>query len=403
MVFCCYKLMRYLRTIMNLKRISIIILIACGSCSTGKNVAKQDESSSLQAYIDAVDKTFAPDKRTVLFDVTTNNKTLTGETTSAAAKAALLSKLDSAHIAYTDSIHVLPAAGIQEKAVVTISVANLRLQPSHKAEMATQATLGTPLQVFKKEKNWYYVQTPDHYLAWVDSEAIQPMDNNKFAQWHQQPKLMYTSPYGFAYAAANDSATVCDLAFGDVLSIVETTNEFYKVALPDGRIAFVHASQAQPYEQWKNSRQPSAENFANTSKKLMGVPYLWGGTSFKAVDCSGFTKTVYFMNGLVLPRDASQQINLGEEVDTNTGWQNLQQGDLLFFGIPAKENTPERVVHVGLWIGNNEFIHASGKVRITSLDPAAHNYDAYEHKRFLRAKRITPQAALYDLRKSDIY
>ena len=131
----------------------------------------------------------------------------------------------------------------------------------------------------------------------------------------------------------------------------------------------------------------------------MGLPYLWGGTSMKGVDCSGFTKTVYLMNGLVLPRDASQQVHIGEEVDTKAGWHHLQPGDLLFFGSPAKEGQPERVVHVGMWIGgNNEFIHSAGMVHISSLNPQAPNYDEGEHKRFLRAKRITPQAALKDLR-----
>jgi hypothetical protein len=64
---------------------------------------------------------------------------------------------------------------------------------------------------------------------------------------------------------------------------------------------------------------------------------------------------------------------------------------LLFFGRPATEDRPERVVHVGMWLGNMEFIHASGKIRVNSLDPEAENYNAYEHQRFLRAKRFLNQ------------
>jgi cell wall-associated NlpC family hydrolase len=191
--------------------------------------------------------------------------------------------------------------------------------------------------------------------------------------------------------------------YGDVLTTGSRKNGFYEVSFPDGRTAFVPDEDAMKYKEWALSRQPTPDNLVQSAKQLLGVPYLWGGTSFKGVDCSGFTKTVYFMNGLVLPRDASQQVNIGEEIDTKNGWSNLRPGDLLFFGIPAKDTRPERVVHVGMWIGNEEFIQAASMVKISSFNTSAANYDSSEHRRFLRAKRIQPQAAIYDLRKAPLY
>src|SRR5690606_18955176 len=133
--------------------------------------------------------------------------------------------------------------------------------------------------------------------------------------------------------------------------------------------------------------------------------YLWGGTSSKGVDCSGFTKNIYFLNGMVIPRDASQQIATGEEVDSTKDFENLNPGDLLFFVRPATATTKERVVHVGMWIGNNEFIHASGDVHISSMDKNAPNYDRYNYDRYLRSQRLlnVRDNALVDLSKENIF
>ncbi|MBC5992323.1 C40 family peptidase [Pontibacter cellulosilyticus] len=388
-------------------------LLACTSTKTKAPVASYATTatpapSPLTTHVEAVRKQFAPDKRTVLFDVTAKeNGVLSGETIVPEAKAALLSKLQAANLAYTDSITVLPEAELEGKhyGVVTISVANIRSQPKHPAELATQATMGTPVKVWKKENGWYLVQTPDNYLAWVDYAGIKLMTKAELDTWQKGEKLIYTNPYGFALTSADkQSATISDLVYGDVVVLKNKTKDFYEVNFPDGRTGFILAAEAMPYKNWIASRQPSEENLVKTSKQLLGLPYLWGGTSFKGVDCSGFTKTVYFMNGIVLPRDASQQVHEGELVDTDKNWDKLRPGDLLFFGVPAKDGKPERVVHVGMWIGGDkEFIHSAGRVRINSMNPAAANYDDYENNRYLRTKRMKPSQNLIDLRASSIY
>ncbi|WP_162053350.1 C40 family peptidase [Pontibacter pamirensis] len=380
-------------------------LISCAACSTTLQTSAP-EAGALQPHVDAVRQQYAPDKRVALFQVEQHGSVLRGETNMPEAKEALLKQLQVANLPYVDSIQVLPEAelGGEHQAVVTISVANLRSQPKHSAELATQATMGTPLQVWKKDGSWYLVQTPDKYLAWVDEGGITLMNSSSFNNWQDGSKLLYTNPYGFAYATPDAAgATVSDLVYGDVMLLEEQAQDFYKVAFPDGRIGYVPVSSAIRYKDWVSSRQPTEENLVQTSKGLLGLPYLWGGTSFKGVDCSGFTKTVYFMNGLVLPRDASQQVHLGELVDTSEGWENMRPGDLLFFGVPAKDGKAERVVHVGMWIGGDqEFIHSSGKVRVSSMNPASQNFEESELKRFLRAKRVSPKETL-DLRTASLY
>jgi cell wall-associated NlpC family hydrolase len=185
------------------------------------------------------------------------------------------------------------------------------------------------------------------------------------------------------------------------LELLSTEADFYKVRFPDGRQAFVPKEEAQEYSTWISNLSGEAEALVEISKTLMGVPYLWGGTSTKGVDCSGFTKTIYFLNGMVIPRDASQQVHTGKQIDSTANFDALEKGDLLFFGRKATAESPEKVVHVGMWIGDNQFIHSSEMVRISSVDKNDENYDAYNVGRYLRSKRILKEedVNIIDLKK----
>ena len=358
------------------------------------NCAKMDDKRKLFTEIEKTRSEYAPDKRTALFDITvidgSDAYVLTGETNMPKAAEALKAKLDSDNIIYEDNIQVLPSEKLNGKvrALINISVANLRSEPKHSAELATQATLGTPVKVLKKEREWYYIQTPDNYLAWVDRGGIKLMDDSMMTEWKTTPKLIFTKTYGHSYVGPDKKQPVSDLVAGNVLEIIQSGDGFYSVNYPDGRPAYVSMEEAEPYNTWLENLKPNADSLIATSKTLMGVPYLWGGTSTKGMDCSGFTKTVYFLNGMVIPRDASQQVHTGKAIDSVGNFENLDKGDLLFFGRKANDTLPEKVVHVGIWIGNNEFIHASEMVRVSSMDENATNYDAFNRDRYLRTKRI---------------
>ena len=95
------------------------------------------------------------------------------------------------------------------------------------------------------------------------------------------------------------------------------------------------------------------------------------------------------MNGFIIPRDASQQINAGKTVDKELKFEGLAKGDLIFFGRKATAEKKQRVTHVGLWLGNDkmEFIHASGNVHVSSMDNKQPNYDEFNKNRYLGSKR----------------
>ncbi|GAB3340490.1 C40 family peptidase [Larkinella ripae] len=350
-------------------------------------------AQSLRQVVDSVRRQYAPDKRVAIFNVEADSAgNLTGFTNLPEAKQALLAKVKELDRPVVDQVQLLPAPVLGEKsyAIVNVSVANLRANARNAAELSTQALLGMPLNVWDKDRSWYQVQTPDQYIAWTDAGALQLMTKTDFDQWQSAEKIIYTRPFGFVYSeVSRKSQTVSDIVAGNQLVLVSENRQYFQVRYPDGRTGFVSKREAQRLERWLATARPTAEALVSTAKRLVGIPYLWGGTSVKGMDCSGFTKTVYMLNGQQLSRDASQQVNEGEPVETpGRNFSQLKPGDLLFFGVPATADQAERVVHVGMWIGNNEFIHASGQIRITSVDPAAPNFDAFELNRFLRVKRV---------------
>lgn len=364
----------------------VILTFSCTSKKENTNLKR------IHAITQEIQEKYIPDRRTSRFDAEVIDEAgqlvVKGITTNEPALAEFREKLAATGIPYTDSVLVLPTADLKDKTgVITNSVANIRVVKGDASEMASQALLGTPLKMLQKTGNWYMVQTPDSYIGWIYGSEFSLMNASEFDQWLQKPKLIFTDTYGKSYNNISKEGVVSDLVAGDILAILNESNDFYQIAYPDGRLGYVLKSQSKPYMNWLNDMKTTQETLVETSKQLLGVPYLWGGTSTKSVDCSGFTKTVYFLNGLVIPRDASQQVNEGKLIDDQKDFSKLQPGDLLFFGRISPEGK-EKVVHVGMWIGNNEFIHASGNVHISSMDSLAPDYDEANYKRYLRTKRF---------------
>ncbi len=349
----------------------------------------------IQKIITEVQQKFAPDKRTAVFNINPKIEgeevQISGETNSINAKSELINNLEKEGLKVKDEIEILPAKNLGEEiyGVVNLSVATFRVKPDHQAELATQALLGSSIKLLKKSKGWFLAQTPDKYIAWIESGSFTAMNKEQLSEWLSSDKIIFTKDFGFSYSQDNlKSDPVSDLVIGNILKKIETTGDFVKVEYPDKRFAYLSTSSCEDFKSWLNSRQLTAENIIKTAKTFLGIPYLWGGTSAKLMDCSGFTRTTFFLNGVYLPRDASQQANVGIPVDTKNGFENLQPGDLLFFGKQATENSKEKITHVGIYIGNSEFIHEAGMVKINSFDKSAKNFSAYRYAQFVRAKRI---------------
>ncbi len=367
--------------------------------TTATSAASVDSVGGLfQTAVEGVRKHFAPDRRVAVFDVqwtmSGESVIVKGEVDDLSAKDSLLSVCRSYFPAGTiDSIIVLPdpVLGSKTFGIVVLSVGNLRGRPGEAEELVTQVTMGQVVKVLKKGRGYFLVQSYDGYLGWLDSDAFHPVDQAGVDAWAAAPKVILTSYFEVVRERPTPSGQpVCDAVIGNIFRAQPRKRDWVEVLLADGRKGYLLATSVRDYASWQSSRNLTGTNIDRTAKMFVGVPYLWGGTSSKGMDCSGFTKTVFRLNGHELGRDASQQVLNGNDIDAGTDFENLTTGDLLFFGRKAENGRPERISHVAIYLNDRRFIHSSGRVRFNSFDPASPEYDEFNLKRFVRARRIIP-------------
>src|SRR5690606_20995632 len=225
-------------------KIECVVLLGIGILLSACKGSGSEPNAPLEKQISEIREHYAPDKRVAIFQVNAikaqKGYVLKGESNLPAAVNGLKEKLKSENISYLDSIQLLPDTTLNGEAqgVIRVSVANLRSNPSHSAELATQATLGTPVKIYKREGDWYLIQTPDLYISWVDHGGLEPMSDIEFSRWKTAPKLIYLGTYGNSYEKPKEgSQTVSDLVAGDILERIGEEGDFYQVSYPDGRKA----------------------------------------------------------------------------------------------------------------------------------------------------------------------
>lgn len=287
-------------------------------------------------------------------------------------------------------------ASAQDKrmAVVEFSTSYLRLQPDYESPLETQELMGTVVEIVGEKSYWREIITPQPYKAWCTNQGLVEMTEEELEAYLAAPKVMFKELYGHIYTQPSfRSATLCDLVGGDIMRYAGRKGKWIKIMLPSGKTGYVPSKELKAHEGFRsiaigegNSESISTEvteSIIAEAEKLVGVPYLWGGMSSKGVDCSGLVRICHIMNGILLPRNASQQIKCGDRVELD----ELQRGDLVYFGTPATDDKPMRVTHVGIYLGNGRIIHSSHRVRINSIIPGEKDYYENAH-RLIAATRL---------------
>jgi gamma-D-glutamyl-L-lysine dipeptidyl-peptidase len=377
------------------------MLCACSHLEGDSPQQSASSSDPIVRAIQGVKDQFAPSSRLAICNIGVERRgrelVLTGEVDRAEARIEAVRAVEGTGARVSDRIKLLPdeRLGDQVWGIGCLSVASGREQPEHKAEMGTQVLMGEVVRVWKRSTNavfaWYLTQSGDGYLSWLQKGTFVRCTREQAEAWNRGPLLIVTAFEDRILERPDAEAQpVSDVVLCDLVRKAGEEGGWYKVELPDNRAGFLPKKAAQDYGAWKQARKPTAENLERAARRFIGRPYLWGGNSPKGFDCSGFTKTVFFLSGIDLMRDSSQQARQGAAVPLDGDLSQLKKGDLLFFGRRPRRGGPERVVHVGLYLGDKLFIHSSERVRISSLDPQSPIRDENRIRTLLLARRILP-------------
>ncbi len=211
---------------------------------------------------------------------------------------------------------------------VTIPVVPMRISPSHKAEMSNELLFGELVQVHDQINEWVEVSCVDYdYRGWILADSLEEFTGNP-----GEKQLLFSE---FGHIEVNG-----------ILMTIPRGSVIRKESIIDGDFHSISGF--------------SSESVVSIAKQYLQAPYRWGGRSPLGLDCSGYTQIVFGLAGMQIPRDASQQAEIGQNVSFI---QEAQKGNLAFFG----END-ESITHVGILLDNGQIIHASGRVRIDKID-----------------------------------
>jgi hypothetical protein len=253
------------------------------------------------------------------------------------------------------------------RAIVNVSAADVRREPAHEAEMLTQALLGSVATVedLADEGRWVHVRFEDDYAGWMRAWLLAPAGDEEARAWQGREALLVRSLGALVRRDPSDEAeAVAPVTLLGRLALDgrAPSGDWRAVSLPDGRAGWIPLSAERPYFEPTGT---AGEDAVAAARGLLGVPYLWGGVTPAALDCSGLTSLAWRMAGVTLRRDAWMQAADAEPIEID----DARPGDLLFFG-----ESGERVTHVAILESAGRFLHAQGYVRRNSLDKGAPDF-----------------------------
>lgn len=247
-----------------------------------------------------------------------------------------------------------------EYGFVYLATLPMRAEASDKTEMVNQLVFGDTYTVIEEKETWLKIKnTYDSYEGWISKTAYYKISSKTFDLINTQTKGLIESHT--AFVKLEDK--IFPLPLSSQIPLWNGKNG----RLNDKKIEIIVGKVNFPEEF-------NPAKLINIASMFLYAPYLWGGKSIFGIDCSAFVQEVFKFFNIHLPRDAYQQAEYGQEINIS----EIQIGDLAFF---QREN---RIIHVGICLGQQKIIHAFDQVRIDKLDETGiFNLDKKHYTHFL--------------------
>lgn len=239
----------------------------------------------------------------------------------------------------------------------------MRREPSHRSEMVNQGLFGEVFEVLSQEQEWMQIRLGhDGYEGWVLQAQVAEISRESYRNQVDRPQAVVASTVDLVDHVQPMKSR--SLVAGSFLPF-----------LKDGSLEL--AGETLSFQGAVADQSATGASAVRYAFSFLNCAYLWGGRSAFGIDCSGLTQVAYRMAGISLLRDASQQASQGSLVNF---LEESLEGDLAFF-----DNPEGRITHVGIVLNDHRILHASGSVRVDTLDPSGiYNSDLNRHSHRLR-------------------
>lgn len=239
----------------------------------------------------------------------------------------------------------------------------MRTNPAEEAEMTGQLLFGDTFRILDEQPRWYHiVRDCDQYEGWIDFKTATLIDEREYQHYLDETPnaLLLRLPFNPVQRTEQGQSGSAHLSWGSRIFDMDETGITFR--MHGIRFDVPSMSYVNPMHFNSMSRKALAKFLMQQAQMLLNTPYLWGGTAAFGADCSGFTQTLFRFIGISLPRNASQQVEQGDDV----AFQEILPGDLAFF---ASSSDSQKVSHVGLVAEGGRVLHVSGFLHFDELRP----------------------------------